>query len=66
MESTCESLKLHTWARHRTQLFQDAIWKGHIFTQGIIYTYSRVRDRTTVDHTGKAAALDPFPTVSTL
>lgn len=66
MEGIPDHLKLPTWARHRTWLLQDAILKGHLSTQCIVYRYSPVRHWTTVDHTGEAAGLDSFPTVSTL
>lgn len=66
MEGIPNHLKLPTWARHWTRLFQDAVLKGHLSTQCIIYTYSPGRYWTIVDHTGEAAGLDSFPTVSTL
>lgn len=66
MEGTPNHLKLPTRARHWTRLFQDAVLKGHLSTQSIIYTYSPGRYWTVVNHTGEAAGLDSFPTVSTL
>lgn len=66
MEGTPNHLKLPTRARHWTRLFQDAVLKGHLSTQCIVYTYSPGRYWTVVDHTGEAAGLDSFPTVSTL
>lgn len=66
MEGTPNHLKLPTWARHWTRLFQDAVLKGHLSTQCIVYTHSPGRYWTVVDHTGEAAGLDSFPTVSTL
>lgn len=66
MEGIPDHLKLPTWTRHRTRLLQDAVLKGHLSTQCIVYRYSPVSHWTTVDHTGEAAGLDSFPTVSTL
>ena len=66
MEGTPNHLKLPTRARHWTRLFQDTVLKGHLSTQSIIYTYSPGRYWTVVNHTGEAAGLDSFPTVSTL
>ena len=66
MEGTPNHLKLPTRARHWTRLFQDTVLKGHLSTQSIIYTYSPGRYWTVVNHTGEAAGLNSFPTVSTL
>lgn len=66
MEGTPNCLKLHTWARHRAQLLQGAILKGHVFAQRLLYPHSRVREGAIVDHASKAAGLNSFPTVSTL
>lgn len=66
MEGAPSHLKLPTWARHRTRLLQEAVLKGPLSTQCIIHMYSPVGCRAIVHHTGDAADLDSFPTVSTL